>query len=227
MGTGSKVGAAARPDMQDALDARGIGVASLHEAAGKIGALPSAIKPLNPEWWLRGRAFPVLCPVGDNLWLHHAIYAAGEGDVLVVVTGEDTEFGYWGDIMTRAAERRRLGGLVIQGGVRDSASLARGGLPIFAQTVCIAGTGKDPRAGGALNVKIRIGAVDIWPGDMIVGDADGVVCIPAARMVEVIAAAKERESKERVILQRLEAGETTIGIYGLPDVPVESKGARA
>src|ERR1700729_2530144 len=89
--------------------------ASLHEAGGKIGALPSRLKPLAPRQRLCGRALPVACPSGDNLFLHHAIYKAKPGDVLVVDTAGGREFGYWGEIMAEASLARGVVGLVITG----------------------------------------------------------------------------------------------------------------
>ncbi len=207
---------------QDILDAAATtGTASLHEAAGKIGALPSAIKPLSPAMRVAGRAFPVRSPGGDNLWLHRAIAAAAEGDVLVVATGGATEFGYWGEIMTRAAQARRLGGLVIEGGVRDAAALAEAGFPVFAHAVCIRGTGKDPEGDGALGTAVSIGAITVRPGDLVVGDGDGVVVLPAAQAAAAVRNAIARDHAEREILARLARGETTMDIYGLPRQPGE------
>ena len=77
--------------------------ATVHEAAGRLGALPSVIKPLSPEMHLATRAFPVRIPPGDNLWLHRAVYAATRGEVLVVDTGGGLEYGYWGEILAEAA----------------------------------------------------------------------------------------------------------------------------
>src|SRR5690242_10831510 len=95
------------------------GSATLHEAMGRRGALPSAIKPAYEGATLAGPAFPVKSPVGDNLWIHHALYAAEPGDVLVVDVPAGEDYGYWGEILSVAAQVRHLGGVVITGGVRD------------------------------------------------------------------------------------------------------------
>ena len=189
------------------------GTATLHEAAGRIGALPSAIKPVHHEMRVCGTAMTVDSPSGDNLWIHRAIYAANPGDILVVSTRGAFEFGYWGEIMSEAAVSAGLGGLVIDGCVRDAVELARMGLPVFARGLCIRGTGKDLGATGAINAPIAIGDVTINPGDAVVGDTDGVVALPAARLQEIAAAAKAREAKEREILDRIRAGERTLDIY--------------
>ena len=190
--------------------------ATVHEAAGRIGALPSAIKPLDSGMRLAAPAFPVKSPPGDNLWLHRAVYAANPGEVLVVDTSGGLEYGYWGEILAEAAIARGLAGLVIHGGVRDSQRLIEIGWPVFSERICIQGTGKDPAGDGRLGETITIGAVQVARGDLIVGDADGVVAIPAARGEEVRTLSAQREQAEAGYIERLRAGESTRAIYRLP-----------
>jgi 4-hydroxy-4-methyl-2-oxoglutarate aldolase len=196
--------------------ARARSSATLHEAAKKSGALPAAIKPLSPEVCLCGRAYPVGSPSGDNLWLHHAIYAADPGDVLVVDVGADPEFGYWGEVMALAAQSRGLSGLVINGGVRDAQRLVAMKFPVFAWTNCIRGTSKNPFGKGSLGAPITVGAVNIVRGDLVFGDGDGVVVLPAASAAAIVAEGEQRDAGEAEIFRRLRAGETTLAIYGLP-----------
>ncbi len=134
--------------------ARVLSSATLHEAAGRIGALPSALKPLCPELCVCGRALPVLSPGGDNLWLHRAIENAMPSDVLVINTGGATEFGYWGEIMALAAMQKGVAGLVIDGGVRDSQKIIAMKFPVFSASICIQGTGKTPDGVGSLRAPI-------------------------------------------------------------------------
>ncbi len=188
--------------------------ATLHEAAGKIGALPWSIKPVAPSFRICGSALPVLSPGGDNLWLHRAIYAASPRDVLVVSVNDAYSHGYWGEIMSTAAQVRGLAGLVIDGCVRDSVLLAEIGFPVFSRGLCIRGTGKDFSAHGTIGAPITIGDVTVGSGDLVVGDADGVVVLPSARIEQILAAAAERERTEKQILERLRRGETTLEIYG-------------
>lgn len=195
-----------------------LSAASLHEAAGRTGALPASIKPLAPHVRICGPAFPVRSPAGDNLFLHHAIYAAQPGDVLVVDVGPEAEFGHWGDIMAAAAKRRGIAGLVITGGVRDSQQLVAMDFPTFAGCVSIRGTGKDPQGAGQVGEPVTIGGVTINAGDMVFGDADGVVVLPADNADLVIEKARARDRDEDAIVRRLQAGETTLSIYGLPDI---------
>lgn len=192
--------------------------ATLHEAAGKIGALPAALKPLTPGMRIWGRALPVSSPPGDNLWLHHAIYAARPGEVLVVDVGTGAEYGYWGEVMALAAQVRRISGLIITGGVRDSLRMVEMNFPVFSATVCIRGTGKNPRGVGSIGAPIRIGDVTVNRDDVVFGDADGVVVLPAARAQAIAAESRARDAAEQTIFEQLRAGKTTVEIYRLPEL---------
>ena len=204
------------PELERALveAARALPTATLHEAGGKIGALPAAIKPVTPGMSIAGRALTVHSPGADNLWLHRALDIALPGDVLVVYTGGVYEHGYWGEIMTTMAKTRRLAGLVIDACVRDGVLLGRIGFPVFARGLAIRGTGKDFGATGWLNAPVRIGEVTVEAGDLVVGDGDGVVVVPNARVAEVIEASHLREATEAAIIKRLEAGEASLDVYG-------------
>lgn len=193
--------------------ARKLPAATLHEAGGRIGVMPSAIKPVAPSFSVCGPAITVHSPAGDNLWLHRAIYVAQPGDVLVVHVSDGYDWGYWGEIMSAAAQTRKLGGMVIDGCVRDGAVLVDFGFPIFARGLCIRGTGKDFGARGFINYPVLFGDLTVAPGDLIVGDTDGVVAIPRTRAAEVVAAAQAREIKEATTVDRIRAGERTLEIY--------------
>lgn len=196
-----------------------LGAATLHEAGGKIGALPSRIKPLRNDWRIAAPVFTVAGPVRDNLWLHRAIYAAPAGSVLLHECGGDDEAGCWGGIMGNAALARGLAGFVTEGGVRDSEELRALGLPVFASNVCIRGTSKRNDAAGSLGTSVLLGDVLIRTGDLLVGDADGVLVIPRAEVAQVVAAGVKRESDERQYVERIRCGERTLDIYNLPEVP--------
>jgi 4-hydroxy-4-methyl-2-oxoglutarate aldolase len=195
--------------------ARTLSAASLHEAGGRIGALPREIHPIHPQFRICGPALTVHSPGGDNLWLHRALYAAAPGDVLVVHCAGRYDHGYWGDVMASAAKIRGLGGLVIDGCVRDFAMLGEIGFPVFARGLCIRGTGKDQEAIGWINAPIWMGDVAVHAGDLVFGDNDGVVVLPKADAARIVAAAAARDSDEDLITRRLEAGETTLDIYRL------------
>lgn len=200
------------PDLLAA--AAGQPTATLHEAAGRIGALPSAIKPVAPGFRVAGSALTVHSPGGDNLWLHRALEVAQAGDVLVVFASGEYEYGYWGEIMATMAQVRGLAGLVIDGCVRDGVLLGEIGFPVFARGLCMQGTGKDFGATGWINHPVTMGQVVVHAGDLVVGDADGVLAIPQSRVAAVLAAGEKREADESVILGRLRAGESTMAVYG-------------
>jgi 4-hydroxy-4-methyl-2-oxoglutarate aldolase len=195
--------------------ALGYGTATLHEAAGRVGALPSNIKPVTAGFRLCGPAFTVHGCGYDNLWIHRALYAANPGDILVVATGQALEAGYWGQILNEAAMVRRLGGVVIEGGVRDSSVLARQPFPVFSAGVCIVGTGKDLGATGWLNAPVRIGNIVVQPGDLICGDDDGVVAIAKDQVTDTLKASAAREADEVRKIARIKAGERTVDLYQL------------
>ena len=198
-------------------EARRLGAATLHEAAGRIGALPSAIKPVSPAMTLCGPAFTVQCPPFSNLQIHHALYLAAPGDILVVHVSGGVEAGYWGDVLNAAAKARKLGGLVIDGGVRDTAGLAADDFPVFSNGVSIQGTGKDKQAVAWLQEPLRMGAVTIAPGDLVMGDRDGVVVLHASKVEETVAAAKAREADEIRKIEAIRNGARTLDLYGFAD----------
>ena len=195
-------------------EATRLGTATLHEAAGRIGALPAVIKPVGPTMRVAGPAFTVHVPAGDNLWIHRALYAAAPGDVLVVSTSGGIEWGYWGDILNTAAIEARLGGLVIDGGVRDVAILCEMPFAVFSHGICLNGTIKGYQATAWIRQPIRIGEVVITQGDLIIGDRDGVVALPATKVADALIAGDAREADEAAKIARIKAGERTIDIYG-------------
>jgi 4-hydroxy-4-methyl-2-oxoglutarate aldolase len=201
-----------------ALIARALGrsSATLHEAAGKMGALPAMIKPHALNVRVCGTAYPVRSPAGDNLWLHHAIYAAAAGDVLVIDVGSGPEFGYWGEVMAVAAQARGIAGIVINGGARDAERMLALRFPVFSMTPSIRGTVKSLDGEGSLGAPVTIGSVTVNRGDLVFGDCDGVVVLPRAAAAQIVAAGELRDREEEDIFRRLLAGETTMQIYGLP-----------
>ena len=193
--------------------ARALGSATLHEAAGRIGALPGAIQAVAPSMRLAGPAFTVEVPAGDNLGIHRAIYAANAGDVLVISTRGGIEWGYWGEILNEAALARGLGGLVIAGGVRDTHVLAEQLFPVFSDGVCIRGTLKNI-APYWLGRPVAIGDIVISAGDLVVGDRDGVVVLPPAAVEPALAKGHQREADEVEKIAQIRAGVRTLELYG-------------
>jgi 4-hydroxy-4-methyl-2-oxoglutarate aldolase len=190
-------------------------VATLYEANGGRGALPSAIRPIDTRRRLNGRAFTVECAPGDNLWLHRALLDVSPGDVLVCSVGGAYEHGYWGDVLTFAAMSKGVSGLVIDGGVRDADQIEELGFPVFSRLLCIRGTSKIRDAKGSIGGRATIGDVIVNTGDLISGDRDGAVAIAAPDIETAVRKAADREAKEEDVRARLRHGETTLQIYQL------------
>jgi 4-hydroxy-4-methyl-2-oxoglutarate aldolase len=195
-----------------------VSVATLYEAGAKWNAtrlLPPAIKPVHPSFRLWGPALPVACSPSDNLWIHRVVAQAEPGDILIISTGREFDAGYWGDVLSCAAAARGIGGVVIDGCVRDAVRIAEVGVPIFSGGLCVSGTTKDRRLAGSVGTPIIVGDALIERGDLVVGDADGVVAVSNSVIDQTMAAANERDSFEREVIARLGSGETTLSIYGL------------
>ena len=214
MSGNTPVGDFARPTADELAAAASISASTIHEAAGKIGALPAAIKPLDPTMRVCGPAFTVKGAPGDNLWLHYALAEARPGDVLVADVGGHYEAGYWGEVMTVSAQARGLGGLVINGCVRDGNEMIGLGFQVFARGTCMRGTEKDPKFKGALAQPLAMGDVIVQPGDLVIGDGDGVVVIPRQQVTAAIAASNAREAREAEMMDVLRTGKTSVEIYG-------------
>jgi 4-hydroxy-4-methyl-2-oxoglutarate aldolase len=204
--------------------ARGHCTATLYEAtasewrrrAGGSAAPEVAVDPAIRASWsgaaVAGPAYTVRGSGGDNLALHRAVVAAPSSHVLVADV-EGAAHGHWGEILAVAAQQRGILGLVIDGGVRDRDRLRTLDLPVFSRHDCVRGTRKD--VAGELGVPIRLGGVPVRTGDLLVGDADGVVVVPAERVPTVLDEADRRVAHEHDILAALRAGSTSLDLYGL------------
>jgi 4-hydroxy-4-methyl-2-oxoglutarate aldolase len=187
---------------------------------GESGALRMRNR-IGPVWTgarVAGPAVPVRCTPGDNLGIHVGVTAAPSGSVLVVDVGDERELGYWGEVLTTAAETAGVAGLVIDGCVRDVDALAGHGFPVFSAGVALTGATKDRP--GSVGSPVSVGDIEVAAGDWIVGDADGVVVVPAAALTEVIAAARARTTKEADLFTRLRAGATTVDLLALDPTPI-------
>ena len=194
---------------------RALGAATVHEAQGGKGALDSGIKPIAAHMRLAGPAFTVDTRPADNLMLHYAMLKARPGDVLVVDAKGFLEAGVWGDVFTEQAQRLGLAGLVIHGAVRDAVAMTEAGFPVFSRGLSIKGTGKHQP--GRVNVTVTIGDVSIHPGDIIVGDQDGVVVVQRHEVEAVLAKSRQREEKEAHFRQQIRNGATTVELLGLEE----------
>jgi 4-hydroxy-4-methyl-2-oxoglutarate aldolase len=186
---------------------------TLHEVMGQTGTLPSYLRCRFPGTSIQGTAFTVTCRPGDNLMLHYAVARASSGDVLVVDAKGFLESGLWGDVLAGAAKARGIAGLVIDGSVRDVLSMQQMGFSVFSRGISMKGSTK--ALGGEINAALVLGGVRIVPGDIIVGDDDGIVCVPRGDAARVLELARAREEKEEGFRQKIREGRTTIELLGL------------
>lgn len=186
---------------------------TLFEASPAVHALDATVGPLFRPVRLCAPAATVRAAPGDNLAIHRALYEVDPGSVLVVTTGADIHHGFWGEVMLAAALERRLAGLVIDGGVRDTAALRAAQFPVFAGSTALTGTGK--HWPGRVNVPVVIGGALVRPGDIMVGDDDGIVVVAREQVLDAEERARARVQKETAIIERLRRGESTIKLLGL------------
>jgi len=194
---------------------RQLGAATVYEAQGAKGALDNGMKPIDPTVRLAGPALTVDCRPADNLMLHYAVQKARPGDVLVVDAKGFMEAGPWGDVLTIQAMKLGIAGLVINGCVRDANLIIELGFPVFCRGLSIKGTGKNQP--GKVDVPITIGDVLIHPGDILVGDRDGLVVVPQDEIDSAIASSLAREDKEAKQRKAIEEGAFTADLLGLAD----------
>ena len=178
--------------------------------------MQGAISPLDRSMRICAQARTVEVMVADNSALHAAVGVVEPGDVLVCDAHGYEDQAIWGGLMTQSATEHRLAGLVIDGAVRDSDEIIEAGFATFARAVVPAGPHKG--FGGVIDGPVSCGGVVVRPGDLILGDADGVVVVPFARADEVFAAAQEILAKEQRALAELAKGGTLSDIYGVPEI---------
>jgi 4-hydroxy-4-methyl-2-oxoglutarate aldolase len=178
--------------------------AVLCDVQGRRGAMHSRIGALNPRMSVCGPAFTVEVRPGDNLMMHLALALAAPGDVLVVDGKADRTCALFGDLMVTQAQAAGLGGFVVDAACRDWNEIASRDFPAFACGANPCGPTKG--LPGRLAIPVSVGGVAVSPGDLIVGDADGVVAIPRAQVAEVLAAAEDKLATERQRLEEIAAG---------------------
>ena len=194
----------------------GIAAATVHEASGRKGAVDCDIKPITKGVRICGPAFTVQCHPGDNLMLHKALEKAQPGDVVVTSVGGHYEAGYWGALMATSAVARSLGGLAIDGCVRDSAEMIDMGFPVFCRGFCIRGTTKAIL--GLINYPTLFGGVLVNPGDLIIGDDDGIVIVDRNKCETILEESIKRKDLEHAKSTQLKTGVSSVEINKLDKV---------
>ncbi len=205
-----------RPPQETIDNFRKIAVATVYEASGRKGQVDSLIKPLRRGLKICGPAFTVQCHPKDNLMLHKALQKASPGDILITTTGQYYQAGYWGDLMTTSAIARKLGGLAIDGCIRDSEEIIESGFPVFCRGFSITGTVKNTL--GLINHPIIFGGTVVNPGDIVLGDDDGMVIVDRSKCDEIYASSVKRVEKEIQKAELLKTGKTSVELNKLDKI---------
>ena len=189
------------------------GVATIHEAQGRIGLLNPYMRPIYPSAKVAGSAVTVSCQPGDNLMIHAAVEVCQPGDVLVVVTTSESTDGMFGDLLATSCQAHGIRGLIIDAGIRDVADLTTMDFPVWAKAISAQGTVK--ATPGSVNIDVVCAGAIIRPGDVVIGDIDGVVVVKREDAAEVAELGQKRLEKEQQSRAKLKAGELGIEFYGL------------
>lgn len=193
-----------------------LGVATVHEAAGRTGIVDIPLTQVVPGSRVAGPARIALCAPGDNTMVHALIAHANPGDVLVLTSSEPVPVALVGELLATQAQAQGVAGILVDGAVRDLEELTAIGLPIWARFVRASGATKGEV--GSLDVPVVIGGTEIRPGDLVVLDCDGAMALPSAQVDAVLPLALERAARERAMRERYASGELSYDLNGLREI---------
>lgn len=179
-------------------------VANISDCMARMSAAGAQLRPYHAKGVLAGPAFTVRSRPGDNLMIHKALHMAEPGDVIVVDAGGDLTNALIGELMVATAIKRGIAGFVMNGAIRDVDAIGAGTFPVYAAGVTHRGPYKD--GPGEINVRIALNGMVIEPGDLIVGDADGLLCVPFDEAETLLEATRRKQDAERVTMREIEDG---------------------
>jgi 4-hydroxy-4-methyl-2-oxoglutarate aldolase len=202
-----------RPDAKAVKVLGELGVATVHEAQGRTGLMAPYMRPIYLSARVSAPAVTVSCHPGDNLMIHAAVEVCEPGDILVVVTHSESTDGMFGELLATSCQAHGVVGLIIDAGVRDTSELTEMNFPVWAKAISAQGTVK--ASPGSVNVPVVCAGALVNPGDVVVGDADGVVVVSRTTAADVAKAGEQRRSKEEKTRERLAKRELGVDFYGL------------